>query len=103
LLGARPSELSAISDAEAAPHRYYGGVVGHAHGETGGCFLNIRTALFLDDVIHAKVGVGVLRESDAHSELVETRDKLSGLLEAFQLWAGPLVISSKYEDRRGKQ
>lgn len=86
LLGARPRELLTIADAEPAPHRYYGGVVGHLHHETGGCFLNIRNALLNGDLIHAKVGVGVIAESDAYSELVETRDKLSGMLEAIHLW-----------------
>jgi anthranilate/para-aminobenzoate synthase component I len=87
LLGARPKELLALADAEMAPHRYYGGVVGHLHHESGGCFLNIRNALLMHDVIHAKVGVGVIKESDAYSELLETRDKLSGLLEAIYFWA----------------
>jgi anthranilate/para-aminobenzoate synthase component I len=86
LLGARPKELLAVADAETAPHRYYGGVVGHLHHETGGCFLNIRNVLLDGDLIHAKVGVGVIAESDSYSELVETRDKLSGVLEAVHLW-----------------
>jgi anthranilate/para-aminobenzoate synthase component I len=86
LLGARPRHLLPIADAEEAPHRYYGGVVGHTHRDTGGCFLNIRNALLYHDTMHAKVGVGVLKESDPYSELLETRDKLSGLLEAVQLW-----------------
>lgn len=85
LLGARPKELLEIADPEVTPHRYYGGVVGHAHGDSGGCFLNIRNALLADHVIHAKVGVGVLAESDPVSELLETQDKLSGLLEAMTL------------------
>lgn len=86
LLGARPKELLAVADAEMAPHRYYGGVVGHLHLGTGGCFLNIRNALLDNDMIHVKVGVGLIKESDPYSELLETRDKLSGLLEAIQSW-----------------
>ncbi len=86
LLGARPKELLAKADTEMAPHRYYGGVVGHLHHGTGGCFLNIRNALLKKEVIHAKVGVGVIKESNSELELVETRDKLSGLLEAIYLW-----------------
>lgn len=86
LLSARPRELLAVADSEKAPHRYYGGVVGHLHLGSGSCFLNIRNALLYDDVIHAKVGVGVIKESNPYSELLETRDKLSGLLEAIQLW-----------------
>jgi anthranilate/para-aminobenzoate synthase component I len=86
LLGARPKELLPLADSETAPHRYYGGVVGHLHGTSGCCFLNIRNALLKDDVIYAKVGTGVIRESDSYSELVETRNKLSGVLEAVRLW-----------------
>ena len=86
LLGSRPKELLAVADAEMAPHRYYGGVIGHLHRKTGGCFLNIRNALLDNDVIHVKVGVGLIKESDPYSELLETRDKLSGLLEAIQSW-----------------
>lgn len=85
LLGARPKELLEIADPEVTPHRYYGGIVGHAHGDSGACFLNIRNALLADHVIHAKVGVGVLAESDPVSELLETQDKLSGVLEAIAL------------------
>lgn len=86
LLGARPKELLAVADAERAPHRYYGGVVGHLHGKSAGGFLNIRNALLNDDVLHAKVGTGVIKESNSYSELLETRDKFSGLLEAVHLW-----------------
>lgn len=86
LLGARPREFLTVADAEMAPHRYYGGVVGHLHLKSGGCFLNIRNALLDNDVIHAKVGVGVIKESNSYSELLETRDKLSGLLEAVSSW-----------------
>ena len=86
LLGARPKELLPVADSQPAPHRYYGGVVGHLHLESGGCFLNIRNALLDRGLIHAKVGVGVISESDSYSELVETRDKLSGVLEAIHLW-----------------
>lgn len=34
-------------------------------------------------VIHAKVGVGVISESNSYSELLETRDKISGLMEQY--------------------
>ncbi len=91
LLGARPKELLAIADVEAAPHRFYGGVVGYLYRDRGGCFLNIRNVLLDNDVIHAKVGTGVIRESDSYNELLETRNKLSGVLEAVHRWeqSGP--------------
>jgi anthranilate/para-aminobenzoate synthase component I len=99
LLGARPRELLAVADAETEPHRYYGGVVGHLHHESGGCFLNIRNALLNSDLIHAKVGVGVIAESDSYSELVETRDKLSGMLEAIHLWEQSVPRESGSDSR----
>lgn len=86
LLGARPKELLPIADPDVVPHRFYGGVVGHAHRDSGGCFLNIRNALLTPDLVHAKVGVGVLAESAPTDELMETQDKLSGLLEAISRW-----------------
>ena len=86
LLGARPKELLTVADAEKAPHRYYGGIIGHAHSKAAGCFLNIRNALVDGDVIHAKVGVGVIKESETYDELLEIRNKLSGLMEAIYLW-----------------
>ncbi|HYY11514.1 MAG TPA: chorismate-binding protein, partial [Kineosporiaceae bacterium] len=55
----------------------------------GGAFLNIRNALLDGGVLQARVGVGVIAESDAHDELLETRNKLSGLLEAVYRWDAP--------------
>jgi anthranilate/para-aminobenzoate synthase component I len=89
LLGARPQELRRVADPERTPHRYYGGVVGHVHLGVGGAFLNIRNALLDGGVLQARVGVGVIAESDAHDELLETRNKLSGLLEAVYRWDAP--------------
>jgi anthranilate/para-aminobenzoate synthase component I len=91
ILSARPKELLPIADSEMGPHRYYGGAIGHRHLDSGGCFLNLRNALIKHDVIHAKVGVGVINESTAQGEFLETRDKISGLMEAVQLWdQGPV-------------
>lgn len=102
LLGARPKELLAIADSEMAPHRYYGGVVGHLHCRSGGCFLNIRNALLDNDVVHAKVGVGILKESSSHSELLETRDKLSGLMEAVHLWEKSFPREGEFRSEGGQ-
>lgn len=95
LLGARPKELLANADTEEEPHRYYGGVVGHLHDESGGCFLNIRNALLLGEKIYAKVGVGLLKESIPEFELVETRDKMAGLLEAIHLWERSCLVQER--------
>ncbi|WP_185995751.1 chorismate-binding protein [Nocardioides campestrisoli] len=91
LLGARPPELLPLADAEPAPHRYFAGLVGRLNDQSAAAFLNIRNLLLLDETMHAKVGVGVIKESDPHSELVETQDKLSGVLEAVWSWveSGP--------------
>ena len=86
LLGARPKELLNAADSEEAPHRFYGGLIGHVHAGSGGCFLNIRNALIDQDTIHVKVGTGVISESSALVELEETKDKLSGVLESIQMW-----------------
>jgi len=82
IMGARPKDLLSVSDSEKSPHRFYGGIVGVWGSGYAGCFLNLRNALIQGDMIHAKVGMGVLRESDACSELTESEDKISGLMEA---------------------
>ncbi len=86
VLGARPRELVPLADTETEPHRYYGGLVGHSHGTLGGAFLNIRNVLVTRDLIRAKVGVGLLAESVPTSELWETRNKISGVMEAVHRW-----------------
>lgn len=86
LIGARPKELLPFADSEPAPHRYYGGVIGHVNRNGSGCFLNLRNVLVKDGVLHAKVGVGIISESDAEDELVESREKISGVMEAVHAW-----------------
>ncbi|WP_164860820.1 chorismate-binding protein [Parasedimentitalea marina] len=82
IMGANPTDLLPLSDSDRSPHRFYGGIIGHWEKGYTGSFLNLRNALVQGDTIHAKVGMGVLRESDAASELAETEDKISGLMEA---------------------
>jgi Anthranilate/para-aminobenzoate synthases component I len=88
IMGARPASLLPISDSDGQPHRFYGGIVGHSHAGYAGCFLNLRNALVSRDVLHAKVGMGLLRESVADSEVVETQDKIKGLMEAVAFCIG---------------
>lgn len=95
IMGARPASLLAISDTDGQPHRYYGGIVGHAHAGYAGCFLNLRNALVRGDVLHAKVGMGVLRESIADSEVIETQDKITGLMEAVSICIGDPLLESR--------
>lgn len=85
LLSARPEQLVPLADTEMGPHRYYGGLVGHWDESYTGCFLNIRNALIKGDLLHAKVGVAVIDESSPVSELIETEDKILGLMEAVYL------------------
>ena len=87
LLSTRPRQLLPLADAEDGPHHYYGGLLGHGRANVGGCFMNLRNVLMKDDVLYAKVGVGVLRESSSYRELMETRDKISGVMEAVDSWA----------------
>ncbi|MFC5404226.1 chorismate-binding protein [Cohnella soli] len=87
LLSCNPKELLSFYDEmEREPHRFYGGIVGRSMSDSSGCFLNLRNALILDDVIYTKVGVGVLPESHAQSELLETRNKISALMESVFIW-----------------
>lgn len=86
LLGSSPKELNLVADTEKEPHRYYGGLIGHFDESASGCFLNIRNAMIKGDRLYAKVGVGLVAESVAERELWETQDKISGLMEAVQLW-----------------
>jgi anthranilate/para-aminobenzoate synthase component I len=67
-------------------HRYYGGIVGRTFEETSDCFLNIRNVLVIDGILYAKVGVGIISESDPDAELAETHHKVSGLMRAVRLW-----------------
>jgi len=85
-LATYPRELTRYADTETSPHRYYGGVVGHSDCTTTGCFMNIRNALLKDNRLYAKVGVGVIKESAPDDELQETKNKISGLMEATYLW-----------------
>jgi len=81
-----PIELISFADTDRTPHRFYGGFVGHTHAGSTGCFLNIRNVLSHDDMLYAKVGIGVIRESDAEKEFIETLDKVSGIMEAIHFW-----------------
>jgi anthranilate/para-aminobenzoate synthase component I len=87
LLSARPKDLLPFyENSETCPHRYYSGIVGHRMRDVSNCFLNLRNALIADNVMYAKVGVGLIAESDPLDELLETRNKISSLMESVYLW-----------------
>jgi len=49
-------------------------------------FLNLRAALIKDNDLHTQGGVGVIAESLPAKELLEVRNKLSGLMKAISAW-----------------
>ncbi|MCB2050190.1 MAG: chorismate-binding protein [Novosphingobium sp.] len=83
-----PPALQSIADPQQEPLRYYGGIVGRVGGgmRDAAFFLNLRAALTLNDVLHTQGGVGVIRESEPAKELLEVRNKLSGLFKAIAAW-----------------
>lgn len=87
-LSSYPDELIPLADPGLEPMRYYGGIVGRAGpglNETS-CFLNLRSVLIQDGVIHTQGGVGVIRESKPRQELLEVMNKLRSLMEAVDAW-----------------
>jgi len=56
--------------------------------DNASCFLNIRAALLSDSQAFTQGGVGVIKDSQAESELLEVQNKLACLMEAFDLWQG---------------
>lgn len=83
-----PAELAALADLPTEPNRYYGGVVGRIApgGQQAAFFLNIRAALVKQSELHTLGGVGVIAESEPDKELLEVKNKLSGLMSAIAAW-----------------
>ena len=81
-----PDELIPLADCDPEPHRFYAGFVAHGSGDQASCYLNLRSLLAYQQVLYAKGGVGVVRESSPEHELKEVQLKLSSLLEAVHLW-----------------
>ena len=81
-----PDELIPLADRDPEPHRFYAGFVAHGSGEQASCYLNLRSLLAHQQMLYAKAGVGVVRESSPEHELREVQLKLSSLLEAVYLW-----------------
>jgi anthranilate/para-aminobenzoate synthase component I len=83
-----PEALQPLADNGSEPLRYYGGVLGRvaAGQQQAAFFLNLRAALIKDNVLHTQGGVGVIAESLPAKELLEVRNKLSGLMKAVSAW-----------------
>lgn len=83
-----PEELQDLADDQSAPLRYYGGIVGHvsANGEDARFYLNLRAALIKKDTLYTQGGVGVIAQSEPNKELLEVKNKLSGLFKAVSEW-----------------
>ncbi len=87
-----PEALQPFADDGSKPLRFYGGVLGRvaAGQEQAAFFLNLRAALIKDNVLHTQGGVGVIAESLPAKELLEVRNKLSGLMKSVSAWEGTI-------------
>ena len=83
-----PEALQSLADNGSEPLRFYGGVLGRvtAGQEQAAFYLNLRAALIKGSVLHTQGGVGVIAESEPVKELLEVRNKLSGLMKAVSAW-----------------
>lgn len=87
-LSSYPPALQSQSDESINPLRYYGGVVGRVanYGKDAKFYLNLRAALVKGDILYTQGGVGVIKESEAEKELLEVKNKLSGLFKSIAQW-----------------
>lgn len=87
-LASYPPELIPLADPGREPVRYYGGMVGRiAPGfMTAEVYLNLRSVLVRDGMLHTLGGVGVIAESQPKLELVEVNNKLKCLRDAVHVW-----------------
>jgi isochorismate synthase EntC len=83
-----PEALQSLADNGSEPLRFYGGVLGRvtAGQEQAAFYLNLRAALIKGSILHTQGGVGVIAESEPVKELLEVRNKLSGLMKAVSAW-----------------
>lgn len=89
-LNSYPDKLVLKADLRTEPFYFYGGMVGYSESgmENASCFLNIRAALLSGSQAITQGGVGVIKDSQAESELLEVQNKLACLMEAFNSWQG---------------
>lgn len=89
-LNSYPDSLVLKADLRIEPFHFYGGMVGYSEigMDNASCFLNIRAALLSGSQAFTQGGVGVIKDSQAESELLEVQNKLACLMEAFDLWQG---------------
>ena len=89
-LNSYPEQLVLKADTRKEPNYFYGGMVGHMNAgwENSSCFLNLRSTLLNGDQAITQGGVGVINHSKAESELLEVKNKLACLMDAFEVWQG---------------
>jgi anthranilate/para-aminobenzoate synthase component I len=83
-----PADLHPLADVPDEPNRFYGGVVGRIAPQDGpaALFLNLRACLIKGSMLYTLGGVGVIAESEPAKELLEVKNKLSGLMKAIAAW-----------------
>jgi anthranilate/para-aminobenzoate synthase component I len=83
-----PADLHPLADVPGEPNRFYGGVVGRIapHDGPAALFLNLRACLIKASELYTLGGVGVIAESEPAKELLEVKNKLSGLMKAIAAW-----------------
>lgn len=83
-----PEALQPLSETPDEPLRLYGAVLGRVApcGKQAAFFLNLRSALAKRNMLFTQGGVGVIAESKPEKELLEVKNKLSGLMQAVAMW-----------------
>ncbi len=83
-----PEALIRESEDTGEPLRFYGGILGRvaADFQQAAFYLNLRAAVVKKDVLFTQGGVGVIAESEPEKELLEVKNKLSGLMKAITKW-----------------
>jgi len=89
-LNSYPERMVLKADTRKEPNYFYGGMVGHMNAgwKDSSCFLNIRSTLLNGNQAVTQGGVGVINHSKAELELLEVKNKLACLMEAFEIWQG---------------
>lgn len=87
-LSSYPDALQPLADNASQPLRFYGGILGRVSADQrqAAFYLNLRAALARKDVLFTQGGVGVIAESEPEKELLEVKNKLSGLMKAVAGW-----------------
>lgn len=79
-----PESLGALSQEREEPLRFYGGILGRVSPavKQASFYLNLRAGIVNKGVLFTQGGGGVITESEAEKELLEVKNKLSGMMKA---------------------